>query len=61
MGAFAVNESVLSWPGDLVIAWGWAVVLASLQLLVPVPPRGRESSWSARSPLAPVRAPGEDE
>ena len=49
MGAFAVKERLLSWPGDLVIA-GLAVVLGFLVAAGFVPLRGRGSSWSARSP-----------
>jgi hypothetical protein len=49
MGAFAVKERVLSWPGDLVIA-GLAGVLGFLVAAGFVPLRGRGSSWSARSP-----------
>jgi len=48
MGAFAVKERVLSWPGDLVIA-GLAVVLGFLAAAGFVPLRGRGSSWSTRS------------
>jgi len=49
MGAFSVKENVLPRPGGLVIGSGLAVVLVSSGLLVFVLPRGRGSSWSARS------------
>src|SRR5262245_63409636 len=54
MGAFAVKERGLSWPGDLVIA-GLAVVLGFLAAAGFVPLRGRGSSWSPRSRAAARR------
>jgi hypothetical protein len=58
MGAFAVKESVLSWPGDLISPRGWLLCCLPCSCWFPVPPRGPSQAGApARSNWAKIAAP----